>query len=178
VLVIEYAAALHDIGKIGVGDSILRKGAALDVDEWKEMKRHSELGYQILNGIDFLRESSEIVYSHHECYDGSGYPRGLKGHEIHLGARVFSVVDAYDAMTSRRPYREAMTRDDALEERMRNSGTQFDPDVVPAFLQMVRSYPDGFRDEHEEYGSRVVEGDEARRHGKLSLHNLTPINSL
>jgi HD-GYP domain-containing protein (c-di-GMP phosphodiesterase class II) len=178
VLVIEYAAALHDIGKIGVGDSILRKEAALDVDEWQEMRRHSELGYQILNGIDFLRESSEIVYSHHERYDGTGYPRGLKENEIHLGARVFAVVDAYDAMTSRRPYREAMTRDDALEEIMRNSGTQFDPDVVSAFLKMVRSNPDGFRDEHEEYGSRVLEGDDSQPHGIASPHSLTPIDSL
>ena len=178
VLVIEYAAALHDIGKIGVADSILRKEAALDLDEWQEMRRHSELGYQILNGIDFLRESSEIVYSHHERYDGTGYPRGLKEKEIHLGARVFAVVDAYDAMTSRRPYREAMTRDDALEEIMRNSGTQFDPGVVSAFLKMVRSNPDGFRDEHEEYGPRVVEGDEAHRHGALSPHDLAPIDTL
>jgi diguanylate cyclase (GGDEF)-like protein/putative nucleotidyltransferase with HDIG domain len=165
VLEIEYAAALHDIGKIGVADNILRKSEALDNDEWQEMKRHSELGYQILNGIDFLHPSAEIVYSHHERFDGTGYPRGLKGEEIHLGARVFAVVDAYDAMTSRRPYREAMTRDDALEEIMRNSGTQFDPDVVSAFLTMVRSNPDGFRDENEEYGSRVLDTDAATAHG-------------
>ncbi len=178
VLVIEYAAALHDIGKIGVADNILRKEEALDVDEWQEMKRHSELGYQILNGIDFLRESSEIVYSHHERYDGTGYPRGLKAIEIHLGARVFAVVDAYDAMTSRRPYREPMTRDDALEEIMRNSGTQFDPDVATAFLKMVRSNPDGFRDEYEEYGSRVVEGDEAQRHATKNPHDLATSDTL
>ena len=94
------------------------------------MKRHSELGYQILNGIDFLRDAAEIVYAHHERFDGTGYPRGLKADEIPMGARVFAVVDAYDAMTSRRPYREAMSQDDALEEVMRNSGTQFDPQVV------------------------------------------------
>jgi len=178
VLEIEYAAALHDIGKIGVADSILRKEAPLDHDEWQEMKRHSELGYQILNGIDFLHPSAEIVYSHHERIDGTGYPRGLKGEEIHIGARVFAVVDAYDAMTSRRPYREAMTREDALEEIMRNSGTQFDPDVVSSFLNMVRSNPDGFRDENEEYGSRVVEGETTHVHnGKRRKEDLTPLDA-
>jgi diguanylate cyclase (GGDEF)-like protein len=178
VLEIEYAAALHDIGKIGVADSILRKEAALDHEEWQEMKRHSELGYQILNGIDFLHPSAEIVYSHHERIDGTGYPRGLKGDEIHIGARVFAVVDAYDAMTSRRPYREAMTRDDALEEIMRNSGNQFDSDVVSAFLKMVRSNPDGFRDENEEYGSRVIEGETTHVHsGKRRKEDMTPLDS-
>ena len=156
VLEVEYAAALHDIGKIGVADGILRKADTLDHDEWQEMKRHSELGYQILNGIDFLRSAAEIVYAHHERFDGTGYPRGLKESEIPLGARVFGVVDAYDAMTSRRPYREAMSQDDALEEVMRNSGTQFDPEVVSAFLKMIRTNPDGFRDEQEEYGTHVV----------------------
>ena len=108
---IEYAAALHDIGKIGVADSILRKAASLDSDEWKEMRRHSELGYQILKGIDFFQNAAEIVYAHHEHFDGTGYPRGLVRDEIPLGARVFAVVDAYDAMTSRRPYRDAMVRE-------------------------------------------------------------------
>ena len=102
VLQIEYAAALHDIGKIGVTDGILFKEEALEPDEWQEMRRHSELGYKILNGVDFLHNAAEIVYSHHEHYDGGGYPRGLRGKEIVLGARVFAVVDAYDAMTSRR----------------------------------------------------------------------------
>jgi len=158
VLQIEYAAALHDIGKIGVADEILRKAEPLEPQEWQEMKRHSDLGYQILNGIDFLADASEIVYAHHERFDGNGYPRGLAAEEMPLGARVFAVVDAYDAMTSRRPYRDAMSQDDALEEIMRNSGSQFDPDVVAAFLTMVRSNPDGWKGEHEEFGSRVVEG--------------------
>lgn len=178
VLVIEYAAALHDIGKIGVADGILRKEEPLDHDEWQEMKRHSELGYQILNGIDFLHPSAEIVYSHHERIDGTGYPRGLKGEDIHIGARVFAVVDAYDAMTSRRPYREAMTRDDALEEIMRNSGSQFDAGVVSAFLKMVRGYPDGFRDENEEYGPHVIEGETTHVHkGKLTKEELHALDA-
>jgi len=156
VLQIEYAAALHDIGKIGVADFILRKPSALDVDEWREMRRHSELGYQILSGIDFLRQAAEIVYSHHEKFDGTGYPRGLAGEEIALGARVFAVVDAYDAMTSRRPYRDPLAREAALEEIARNAGAQFDPEVVRTFLRMVLRNPDGFRDEGDEFGFHVV----------------------
>jgi len=176
VLEIEYAAALHDIGKIGVADDILRKEHPLDSEEWQEMKRHSELGYEILNRIDFLQSAAEIVYSHHERYDGTGYPRGLKGDEIPFGARVFAVVDAYDAMTSRRPYRDPMSRDEALEEVMTNSGTQFDPDVVSAFLAMVRTNPDGFRDEDDHFGSRVVtDGRATQHHGELDeLGDLAP----
>ncbi len=180
VLQIEYAAALHDIGKIGVTDGILFKDAALDEHEWHEMRRHSELGYRILNGVDFLRDSAEIVYSHHEHYDGGGYPRSLSGTEIALGARVFAVVDAYDAMTSRRPYREARSQEDALEEIMRHSGTQFDPATVEAFMRMVRRNPDGFRDEHEEFGTRVIE---AGKNGHDSVEaragaKMTPLDTL
>lgn len=153
---VEYAAALHDIGKIGVADEILRKADRLDHDEWQEMKRHCELGYEILKGIDFLATAADIVYAHHERWDGNGYPRGLKSEEIPLGARVFGVVDAYDAMTSRRPYREAMSQEDALEEVMRNSGSQFDPQVVSVFLKMIRKNPEGFGRETEEYGTHVV----------------------
>lgn len=143
VLEIEHAAALHDIGKIGVADSILRKAAPLETEEWREMRRHSELGYEILKGIEFLRKSAEIVYSHHERYDGSGYPRGLVAEEIPQGARVFAVVDAFDAITSRRPYRDAMPRELATIEIARHAGTQFDPQVVEAFLVVVRRSPDG-----------------------------------
>ncbi len=158
---IEYAAALHDIGKIGVADSILRKAAPLDRDEWKDMRRHSELGYQILKGIDFFRNAAEIVYAHHEHYDGTGYPRGLIGEEVPLGARVFAVVDAYDAMTSRRPYRDAISRDAALIEIAGHSGTQFDPKVVQTFLMVVRRSPDGFYEENDDddFGSRVETQD-------------------
>jgi len=172
VVQIEYAAALHDIGKIGVADSILRKTEALDEDEWTEMRKHSELGYQILNGIDFLHQAAEIVHSHHERYDGDGYPRGLKGEEINLGARVFTVVDAYDAMTSRRPYRAPITQEEALDEIERNGGTQFDPVVVEAFLKMIRRHPDGFRDENDEFGSRVVaqHGHEHEEGAEEPLH--------
>jgi putative nucleotidyltransferase with HDIG domain len=157
VLEIEYAAALHDIGKIGVTDAILRKEAPLDEGEWREMRRHSELGYEILNGIDFLRDAAEIVWAHHERWDGQGYPRGLSGEEIPFGARVFCVVDAYDAMTSRRPYRQAMSREQASIEIARHAGTQFDPSVVEAFLVMLRRSPEGMYEEQEAYGPVVEE---------------------
>jgi len=135
---IEKAAILHDIGKISVADVVLAKPGPLDDAEWAEMKRHPELGCRMLQGIDFLRDAAEIVHAHHEHYDGSGYPRGLKGDEIPLGARIFAVVDAYDAMTSYRPYRKALPHRKAVEEIVRNSGIQFDPDVVRAFLEAER----------------------------------------
>ncbi len=169
---IEYAAALHDIGKIGVADSILRKSASLDADEWKEMRRHSELGYQILKGIDFFQNAAEIVYAHHEHFDGTGYPRGLVGEEIPLGARVFAVVDAYDAMTSRRPYRDAILRDEALTEIAGYSGTQFDPKVVQAFLMVIRRSPDGFYEENEDeavFGPRISAPEVRRTPGAQTL---------
>jgi len=160
VLEIEYAAALHDIGKIGVTDSILRKAGSLDEAEWKEIRRHSELGYEILKGIDFLRGAAEIVWAHHERYDGKGYPRGLAGEEIPLGARVFGVVDAYDAMTSRRPYRQAMSREQAAIEIARNSGTQCDPQVVEAFLVMIRRSPERVIEDGTPYGSAIRQSRE------------------
>lgn len=163
VLEIEYAAALHDIGKIGVADSILRKSAPLDEDEWKDMRRHSELGYEILNGIDFLRDAAEIVWAHHERFDGTGYPRLLAGEEIPLGARVFGVVDAYDAMTSRRPYRQAMSREQACIEIARNAGTQFDPHVVEVFLAMIRRSPEGMYEEQDGYAPH---GQKVAEHGR------------
>jgi HD-GYP domain-containing protein (c-di-GMP phosphodiesterase class II) len=132
---IEKAAMLHDIGKIGIADAVLAKPGPLDDAEWAEMKRHPELGYRMLQGIDFLRDAAEIVYAHHERYDGSGYPRGLEDESIPLGARIFAVVDAYDAITSYRPYRKAQPHRKAVEEIVRNSGTQFDPEVVRAFLE-------------------------------------------
>jgi len=160
LLEIEYAAALHDIGKIGVADIILHKAASLDEAEWKEIRRHSELGYEILRGIDFLRGAAEIVWAHHERYDGKGYPRGLAGEEIPLAARVFAVVDAYDAMTSRRPYRQAISREQASIEIARNSGTQFDPQVVKAFLVMIRRSPEGVIEDGTGYGSAIRQSRE------------------
>lgn len=131
-------ALLHDVGKIGIPDSILRKPGKLTPEEWVEMRKHPEIGYRILQGIDFLEVSRELVLSHQETYDGSGYPRGLKGKEIPLGARIFAVVDTLDAITSDRPYRKALTHQAAREEILKCSGTQFDPDVVKTFLGISR----------------------------------------
>jgi putative nucleotidyltransferase with HDIG domain len=155
---IEKAAILHDIGKIGVADAVLAKPGPLDDAEWTEMKRHPELGCRILQGVDFLKDAAEIVYAHHERYDGLGYPRGLKGDEIPLGARIFAVVDAYDAITSYRPYRKAQPHRKAVEEIVRNSGIQFDPDVVRAFLEAEKQ---GLLEERHRDGKRGAETSEA-----------------
>ena len=129
-------ALLHDIGKIGVPDHILLKPDMLTDEEWGLMKQHAQHGYELLNKIEFLEESSLIVYTHHERYDGEGYPRGLAGDDIPLGARIFSVVDALDAMTSKRVYKEAMPFEEAIDRIKKASGTQFDPMIVEAFVNI------------------------------------------
>ena len=136
IRVIARGAFLHDIGKMAIPDAILRKPGKLDPDEVAIMKEHCYRGFQLLRRIPFLGEASDIVYSHQERFDGTGYPRGLKGEEIPLGARIFSVADTLDAITSDRPYRPAQSVKAAKEEIERWSGRQFDPDVVKAFLSM------------------------------------------
>lgn len=131
---LNYAALLHDIGKIGVPDAVLRKQGPLDSEERVIIEKHVDIGYQILKSASWFQGVAEIVHSHHECYDGTGYPRGLRGKDICIGARVFSVVDAYDAMRSPRVYRDALPRDVTVAELRGKSGTQFDPDVITAFL--------------------------------------------
>jgi putative nucleotidyltransferase with HDIG domain len=127
-------AFLHDIGKMGVPDQILRKPGPLTTDEREIMRRHCEIGFAVLERIPFLKEAAEIVLTHQECFDGSGYPRGLKGEQIPLGARIFAVADTLDAMISDRPYRKALPISAARAEIERYSGTQFDPQVVKVFL--------------------------------------------
>jgi putative nucleotidyltransferase with HDIG domain len=127
-------ALLHDVGKIGVPDSILLKAGPLTPAEWEEMKKHPQIGYDILRSIDFLIPAAEIVLAHQERWDGKGYPNGLEGPEIPAGARIFAVADTLDAMTSNRPYRKAQSFQAATDEIRRCSGTQFDPLVVEAFL--------------------------------------------
>jgi response regulator RpfG family c-di-GMP phosphodiesterase len=134
---IAHGALLHDLGKIGIPDSILQKRSPLEPSEWEIMKRHPEIGYSILKNSSFLKEAAEMVYSHHEWYDGTGYPRGLKGKEICLGARIFSLADAYDAMRTNRSYRKSIPLEDVVREIRAGSGTQFDPRVVRVFLAKV-----------------------------------------
>jgi putative nucleotidyltransferase with HDIG domain len=126
---------LHDIGKIGIPDRILLKKTYLENDERKLMERHAELGKELLEGFSNFRDVSEIIWAHQEHWDGTGYPRKLAGEEIPLIARIVAVADAYHAMTNTRPYRKAMSREEAITELKNNSGTQFDPAVVDAFLQ-------------------------------------------
>jgi putative nucleotidyltransferase with HDIG domain len=129
-------ALLHDIGKIGVPDSILLKPGPLTHAEWVEMRRHPEVGYRILESIDFLRPAAEIVLAHQERWDGGGYPRRLRGEAIPLGARIFAIADTLDAMTSDRPYRRAATFAQARQEISRCAATQFDPRCVEAFVRI------------------------------------------
>ena len=143
IAMIARGAFLHDIGKMAIPDAILRKPGKLDPDEVTIMREHAYRGYQMLKKIPFLAEAAEIVYSHQEKYDGTGYPRGLKGKEIPLGARLFSVADTLDAMTSDRPYRAAQTLTAARTEIELFSGRQFDPEVVKMFLSMPENiWPD------------------------------------
>ncbi|NSW53805.1 MAG: HD domain-containing protein [Anaerolineae bacterium] len=132
-----WAAMLHDIGKIGVEDQILRKPAPLDSDEWDAMKRHPEIGANIIRPVRKLADVAPLVHAHHERFDGMGYPEGLKGRDIPLGARVLAVVDAFIAMTDDRVYRKGIHRDEAVQELRRCAGTHFDPKVVNAFLKVL-----------------------------------------
>lgn len=133
---IEHGALVHDVGKIGVPDAILHKKGGLTEEEWNIMRRHPEYGRQIVSQVRFLHDAIPVVYCHHERYDGRGYTQGLAGEEIPIEARVFSIVDAYDAMTENRPYHKAITREQALEELRRCAGTQFDPGLVDLFISL------------------------------------------
>ena len=133
---IEIGALLHDIGKIGVRDAVLLKPGPLDQEEWIEMREHPRLGWALLQRIEFLHEASEIVLQHQERYDGKGYPAGLTGEAIVLGARLFAVADTYDAITSDRPYRKAQSHDAAVFEMRRVAGSQLDPNGVAAFCEL------------------------------------------
>jgi hypothetical protein len=131
-----YAAILHDIGKIGVSDGILKKPSSLDALEWREMRMHPKIGAGILTPIPRLAGTAQIVLYHHEWFDGTGYPFGLKGEEIPLGARILTVVDSYSAIVDKRVYRDARDPDDAIAELRRCAGTQFDPRVVNVFAKL------------------------------------------
>ena len=132
-----YGFFLHDIGKVGIPESVLCKPGPLDDDEWVVMRAHPEIGGKIVEPIRFLADAVEIIRSHHERWDGTGYPQGLRGERIPLAARIFAGVDSFDAMTSDRPYRRAMSETYALEQIHDGTGSQFDPDIVTAFLDLA-----------------------------------------
>jgi HD-GYP domain-containing protein (c-di-GMP phosphodiesterase class II) len=139
VSAVRQAAVLHDVGKIGIAEDVLSKSDTLTDREWQTMMRHPEVGHEILNEVQSLRGVAEVVYTHHERFDGQGYPRGLKGDDIPVASRIYAVVDAYAAMTSERPYRKKMDHEMAVREIVRNSLTQFDPQVVEAFLEAMEA---------------------------------------
>lgn len=141
--VIAKGALLHDIGKIGVPDNILLKPGKLTDEEWEIMKKHPRHGYELLRNIDFLEESAQIVLHHHEHFNGKGYPVGLVGDQIPLGARIFSIVDTLDALTSERVYKDAFTFEESIERIQEASETQFDPWIVEAFMDIdINTYKD------------------------------------
>jgi len=130
-------AKFHDIGKIAISDNILLKPGKLTKDEYEEMKRHSAAGYKIAKSLTDIEHIADYIYKHHEWYNGDGYPFGLKGNDIPVECRILSVVDAYDAMTNDRPYRKAMSQEEAIEELLKFKGTQFDPEIVDIFIEKI-----------------------------------------
>ncbi|NJN79113.1 MAG: HD-GYP domain-containing protein [Anaerolineales bacterium] len=138
LLFIRRGALLHDIGKLGVPDLILHKAGSLDEGEWKIMHQHPQFAYDMLYPIEYLRPALDIPFCHHEKWDGTGYPRRLKGEAIPLSARVFAIVDVWDALTSDRPYRSAWDKQRAIDYIIEESDKHFDPKVVEAFLKMMK----------------------------------------
>lgn len=138
---IERAGILHDIGKIGISDNILHKSGKLNEEDWIAIKKHPRRGVEILEPLKFLSRENEIICHHHERFDGKGYPDGIKGKDIPLGARILAVTDTFDAMNSKRPYREPLAEDMIISELKNNSGSQFDPVVIGAFLKLLKKKP-------------------------------------
>jgi response regulator RpfG family c-di-GMP phosphodiesterase len=171
---LELGALLHDIGKIGVPDAILRKPSKLTEREWEKMRLHPEHGYRILRNIPFLEGAAKVVSQHHERWDGTGYPNGLKGEAIDIGARIFAVIDAFDAMISDRVYRQGRSYEDALEELRICAGTQFDPLVVEAFAAVPREDWEilrerSIRDKQEVFSFQAIVEELVRAHREPEL---------
>jgi len=138
---VKQAALLHDIGKIGIKDAILLKGDKLTPDEFEHIRLHPIQGEEIVKILPFLKKAASLIRHHHERYDGSGYPDGIKGEEIELGARILAVTDSFDAMTTDRPYRHAFSFAEALNELKKNKGTQFDPEIVECLCKIIQDKP-------------------------------------
>ncbi len=134
---IRRGALLHDIGKIGIPDSILLKPGELTPDEWIIMKKHPSFAYDLIHPIPYLSETLDIPYCHHEKWNGSGYPRGLKGEKIPLAARIFAVIDVWDALLSDRPYRKKWSKEKAIQYLQEQAGIHFDPAVVKVFIDWI-----------------------------------------
>jgi len=132
-------AMLHDIGKMGIPDKILLKPGPLDEKEWNQMRNHPAYAHEMLKDIPFLEPALDIPFCHHERWDGKGYPRQLKGNDIPLSARLFAIVDAWDALISNRPYHQGLDSDKAMEEIRAGSGSQFDPDLVEIFCKYIQA---------------------------------------
>jgi HD-GYP domain-containing protein (c-di-GMP phosphodiesterase class II) len=136
---LEMGALLHDIGKIGVPDNVLNKPGRLTAEEYEIVKRHPEFGWTVIRNLPGLERTSLYVLHHHENFDGTGYPARLRGSETPIGARIVSVIDAFDAMVSSRPYRAGLPLEEAIKRLHQSSGTQFDPDVVKSFVRFAQS---------------------------------------
>jgi HD-GYP domain-containing protein (c-di-GMP phosphodiesterase class II) len=136
---IRSAARVHDIGKIGIPDAILRKPAKLTDEEFAVIKKHPEYGWAVLRAVPGFERVSLFVLHHHEAFDGKGYPAGLRGEEIPIGSRIVSVMDSFDAMVSSRPYRKGLPLDEAIRRLQADTGKQFDPIVTPKFIALARA---------------------------------------
>jgi len=159
--IIRCGAALHDVGKIGVSDAVLKKPGKLTPPEWAEIRLHPYIGGQLCKRVSFLHDAYPIVYHHHERFDGQGYPDGLRGEEIPTGARIVAIADAFDAMTSHRPYRAAMSHAQAIRELRRGAGRQWDAHLVDAFLEAIHSEPPGILGHPHEEPRRSLRSPQA-----------------
>jgi putative nucleotidyltransferase with HDIG domain len=135
---IKTAGLLHDIGKIGLDERILNSSGALTPEDWREIQRHPEVGYRILSSANELGDIANFVLDHHERWDGKGYPKGLKGEEISIQARIISIADAFDAMTTERTYKATLTVEEGIAEVKKSAGTQFDPELVKTFIKLMK----------------------------------------
>jgi putative nucleotidyltransferase with HDIG domain len=158
---IRRGALLHDIGKLGIPDSILLKPGSLNDEEWEVMRMHPVYSYDMLKSIEYLQSAIDIPYSHHEKWDGTGYPRGLKGEEIPLSARMFAIVDVWDALSSDRPYRKAWPEDQIIDYLRSSAGSHFDPKVVEVFFEILQTLPSSARHAEESATSVLWQAEDA-----------------